>query len=642
MFLHGGDYNPEQWIGNMELVKSDISKLKAANINTVTIGMFSWSVLEAQENKFNFEWLVEIMEVLEANDMLVILGTPTAARPHWLAQNYPETSRVNEHGTRELSGSRHNHCMQSPQFRDKSEIIIRKLIETTSRFNNIHSWHINNEFGGHCYCKHCQNKFQQYLQNQYKTIENLNNSWWNTFWSHNYGSFKEVIPPFAHGERTNTPLNINWEKFKTINHIDYYQFEYNLIREYSKLPITTNFHGDPFNFSLDYYEFGKHVDYISFDLYPPWNTDDNFNIAIKAKKELTIQNSLDISKDFYMMESTPGSTNWQDYTILKSDKLHKASTYLQLLAGSKSFLYFQLKQSRGSSEKYHGAVLDVKSDTSSRVYNYIKDFGSELLEIKDLVDLELKREVAIYYDWNNSSMLHFSEGPRNVGLGISKFHDNLFEYFNNVEVNVDYVYDEKYLEKYHTIIFPYAYNVKPEVLEKLKSLKNKNVIAFPLFNYVNNDDLLHTEYLPAQMTEQFGVFVSEFNAILEGNVIKSSNYEFEYISEVVTSTNATVVDKFDHEILNVALSKNTFDGSDYYYIAGVPTKESLITLLDNITDYKYQIGKKHVSSNAICNDQEIKLITNFGSEPIELNDVIWSNSESTESLETYDFAIVKK
>lgn len=641
MYLHGGDYNPEQWIDDMELVKSDIEKLKAANINTVTIGMFSWSVLEPTEGQYNFEWLKQVFAILQANNMQVIMGTPTAARPHWLAQKYPETSRVNASGVRELSGFRHNHCMQSPIFRTKAEAIIAKLVEVVKPFDIIHSWHINNEFGGQCYCQHCISKFQAELEAQYSTIENLNQGWWNTFWSHNYSSFAEVLPPFNHGENSNTPLNVNWEKFKTVNHLDYYQFEYDLIRKYSDLPISTNFHGDPFAFSLDYSKFSTNVDYVSYDIYPPWNTKDNFQIAIQAKKELIMQQSLDINKDFYIMESTPGSTNWQDYTILKTGKLHNASTFLQMACGSKSFLYFQLKQSRGSSEKYHGAVLDISSNSEGRVYQYTKEFGQHLLELQAFESAKLKREVAIYYDWNNTSMLHFSEGPRNKGLHISEFNNKLVEYFNNVGINVDYVYDEKYLDQYHTIILPYAYNIKPQVINYLQNAKGIRVIGFPLLNYVDSNDLLHQGLLPNGLANQFGINVTEFNAIVDGNQILSDNYQFEILSEVVKVNGAKVVEQFDHEILEAAVTTHVYNDSEYIYIGGIPTSESLEQIFNSIFKVNYTTGNKVISSTFIKDKVEYKMLINFGDEDVILENVVWSTTGTDEHLAKYECALIK-
>ena len=48
-YLHGGDYNPEQWLDHPEILKTDIKYFKKAHINTVSLGIFSWSVLEPKE-----------------------------------------------------------------------------------------------------------------------------------------------------------------------------------------------------------------------------------------------------------------------------------------------------------------------------------------------------------------------------------------------------------------------------------------------------------------------------------------------------------------------------------------------------------------------------------------------------------------
>ena len=55
--LYGGDYNPEQWLDRPDILKEDIAMMKDAHINTVTLGVFSWSTLEPEEGKYNFGWL---------------------------------------------------------------------------------------------------------------------------------------------------------------------------------------------------------------------------------------------------------------------------------------------------------------------------------------------------------------------------------------------------------------------------------------------------------------------------------------------------------------------------------------------------------------------------------------------------------
>lgn len=42
-FIYGGDYNPEQWLDRPDILKQDLLLMKKAHINTVTLGVFSWS-----------------------------------------------------------------------------------------------------------------------------------------------------------------------------------------------------------------------------------------------------------------------------------------------------------------------------------------------------------------------------------------------------------------------------------------------------------------------------------------------------------------------------------------------------------------------------------------------------------------------
>lgn len=39
-YLHGGDYNPEQWLDRPDILKKDIEYFKKAHINTVSMGCF--------------------------------------------------------------------------------------------------------------------------------------------------------------------------------------------------------------------------------------------------------------------------------------------------------------------------------------------------------------------------------------------------------------------------------------------------------------------------------------------------------------------------------------------------------------------------------------------------------------------------
>ena len=152
--LHGGDYNPEQWLDRPDILEKDVSMLTEAGCNVVSLGIFSWSTLERLE---------KIIQNLYEHGISTILATPSGARPKWLADKYPEVLRVDESRHRNLFGGRHNHCYTSPVYREKVALINRKLSERLGSHPGVILWHISNEYGGECHCPLCQKAFQEWL-----------------------------------------------------------------------------------------------------------------------------------------------------------------------------------------------------------------------------------------------------------------------------------------------------------------------------------------------------------------------------------------------------------------------------------------------------------------------------------------------
>lgn len=48
-FLHGGDYNPDQWLHMPEIIDEDFRLMKLAHCQTFSINIFAWSKLEPKE-----------------------------------------------------------------------------------------------------------------------------------------------------------------------------------------------------------------------------------------------------------------------------------------------------------------------------------------------------------------------------------------------------------------------------------------------------------------------------------------------------------------------------------------------------------------------------------------------------------------
>ena len=61
-FLHGGDYNPDQWRHISGTLDQDFRLFPLAGINSVSVGIFSWAALEPEEGRYDFGWLDEVMD----------------------------------------------------------------------------------------------------------------------------------------------------------------------------------------------------------------------------------------------------------------------------------------------------------------------------------------------------------------------------------------------------------------------------------------------------------------------------------------------------------------------------------------------------------------------------------------------------
>lgn len=174
-FLYGGDYNPEQW--PEDTWANDIQVFKQAHLNSATINVFSWALLEQREGEYDFSKLDKIVKELSDANFDIVLATATAAMPAWMFKKYPDVARVDYQGRRHVFGQRHNFCSNSKNYQVLASKLVKKIVSRYYKNPHIKVWHVNNEYGGNCYCDNCQNAFRDWLKYKYKNLETLNKAW---------------------------------------------------------------------------------------------------------------------------------------------------------------------------------------------------------------------------------------------------------------------------------------------------------------------------------------------------------------------------------------------------------------------------------------------------------------------------------
>ena len=514
-FIYGGDYNPEQWLDRPDILKQDLLLMKKAHINTVTLGVFSWSTLEPIKDCFNFTWLIDIIDKLYDNGIQVILATPSGARPRWLAETYPEVLRVREDRTRQLYGERHNHCYTSPAYRERVRIINQKLAKTFRNHPGVILWHISNEYRGECHCPLCQEAFRNWLKNKYKDIDSLNRAWWTTFWSHTYNSFHQIESPSSIGDHGLHGLNLDWKRFVTDQTVDFMCEEIHALRDGGATqPVTTNFMDD--YKGLNYYNLAKHIDYVSWDSYPTWNKEDEIRTAYNTALQHDLMRSMK-QKPFLLMESCPSSPNWQAISKLKKPGLLQSASLQAIAHGSDSVQYFQIRQSRGSFEKFHGAVIDHYGGSDTRVFNEVTETGASLIELKQVIGSKVDSSAAIIYDMENRWAMEDAKGPRNEGLFYHESVLKSYQALRKAALNVDIINMEQSLDSYKLVVAPMLYMFRSGIETKLRTfVENGGILIMTYWSgIVNETDLCHLEGTPHSLLDVFGLRSKEIDGLYE-------------------------------------------------------------------------------------------------------------------------------
>ena len=626
VLLHGGDYNPDQWLDRPDILEEDIKMMKKAGVNTATVGVFSWSALEPQEGNFQFGWLHDIMDKLYENGIYTVLATPTGARPAWMDEKYPSVLRVEKDGRRNHHSGRHNHCMSSLEYRALVEKMDTRLAQEFGNHPGLILWHISNELGGECYCDSCKKRFQEYLREKYhNNIEELNKQWWTSFWSRRFDSFEQIEPPYDNGEHSILGLNLDWKRFNSWNMKDYLAFERRILKKYTpQVPATANFM--KLFEQLDYVDLAKEIDIISWDGYPSWNNDYETpaDTAAELSFDHAVMRSLKKDKPFMLMESTPSLVNWHSVNKLKRPGILRASSIQTIGCGSDTVQYFQWRKGRGAAEQFHGAVVDHLGRDDTRVFKEVSEVGELLKKLAPVTGSRVASKAAVLFDWSNRWAIKDMQGMAHDTKNYEKEVRKFYNIHLKKGINADIVFPLEDLSSYSLVVLPMYYAVSKEAGAWLKEyVKNGGtVVATYLTAYVNENTLAYLGGFPgAGLGEVFGLYAEELdtlyptdsNAVLmkDGNKAIVKDY-----CELIKLTGAEVLGTYE---------------SDFY--AGMPA----------VTVHSYGNGKAYYIGTRMEEEDLIKFFTQIWSEcgikEKELPEGVEYLTRTAEDGSTFDFYV---
>ncbi|WP_232667947.1 beta-galactosidase [Pseudonocardia sp. TRM90224] len=511
--LFGGDHNPEQW--PRPVWDEDLAAFELARIDTVTLGVFDWALLQPDEDTYDFTLLDEIVETVSAAGMKIIMATATGALPPWLAHRHPEVNRTDFEGRRHVYGQRHNACPSSPVFRRLSAALADRVAGHYAGHPALVAWHVGNEYGGACYCGSCTVAFQHWLRRRYGSLDVLNDAWNATFWSHTFTDWAQIVAPNALSEHWRGPdhtafqgITLDYLRFTSDAMLTNFLDEKAAIRAHdTAVPVTTNFMG--MYRPIDYHRWAEHLDVASWDNYPP---DDRAHARMALTHDL--MRGLKGGAPFWLMEQTPTVTASRDVNPLKRPGVMRLWSWQAVAHGADAVLFFQMRQSRGACEKYHGAVLDHAGRTDTRSFREVATLGAELERLGDAVlGARTPARAALLFDWDSWWAVEISDGPnRHVRYQqvVMAYHRALWQ----AGAQLDVVPVTADLSPYDVVVAPLLHMVKGDLAQRLEAVaaRGGSVLATFLSGRVDESDNAFLADVPGPLAALFGVRVEETDA----------------------------------------------------------------------------------------------------------------------------------
>ncbi len=269
----GGDYNPEQWPESVQ--EEDARLMREAHVNFVSVGIFSWALLEPVPGRFELDWLDRVLDRMHAAGVRVDLATATASPPPWMARLHPETLPVDRDGHRLWPGSRQTFCPSSPVYRDLSLQLVERLASRYAGHPALAMWHVGNELGNHnvhCYCDVSAAAFRRWLTDRYGEgdagLAALNAAWGTTFWSQHYADWADVLPPRRTATFGNPTQELDFWRFSSDEVLASFVRERDLLHRITPdVPVTTNFMAMAHTRGMDYWSWAPEQDIVSNDHY---------------------------------------------------------------------------------------------------------------------------------------------------------------------------------------------------------------------------------------------------------------------------------------------------------------------------------------------------------------------------------------
>ncbi|WP_033314474.1 beta-galactosidase [Streptomyces iakyrus] len=516
----GGDYNPEQWPESVW--QEDVRLMREAGVTMVSVGIFSWALLEPSPGRYDFGWLDRLLDLLHEHGIRVDLGTPTVVPPVWFYRAHPEALPVTAEGVRYEFGSRAAICHSNADYRSAAAAITTKLAERYGDHPALAMWHVHNEYGvpvSACYCASCAAHFRRWLATTYGTVDAVNEAWGTAFWGQRYGGFEDINPPRLTPAAVNPGQALDYKRFADATMRENFRMERDILHRLSPgIPVTTNFMTALSQCdSVDYWAWGREVDLV---------TNDHYLITDGRRTHVNLAMAADLTRSvaggapWLLLEHSTSGVNWQLRNPAKAPGQMARNSLAHVARGSDGALFFQWRQSRRGAEKFHSAMVP-HGGTGTRVWREVVELGAHIEALSEVRGTRTEADVAVLWDWHSWWAQTLDWRP-SVDHDARERADAFYEALYDRHLTVDFAHPEADLSRYPLVVVPALYLMTEAAGRNLKAyVEQGGTLVVSYFSgIVDQHDAVHEGAYPGPLRDVLGLTVEEFSPLLPGERVR--------------------------------------------------------------------------------------------------------------------------
>ena len=585
--LHlGASYYPEHW--PEDRWPEDIRLMREAGLTVVRMGEFAWSSLEPSAGEFRFDWLERVISLLASAGIVTVIGTATAAPPNWLVQQHPDLLAVNTNGQRAQVGNRCHYCATSPEFYAAVQRLVNAMGERFGSNPSVIGWQFDNEFHRICFCDRCRRLFQDYLQDQYGSLENLNERWSTRYWSQTYSAWEQIpIPIGPH----NPGLMLEFKHFNTESYYKFQRLQVDSLRPYIPEGVWMTHNFMKWFDGYDHYIMSKDLDIASWDWYVGMGHHDYLSSGVLHDLIRGFKH-----KNFWLIETQPGSINWKPINTTLDKGEARAMAWHAVGHGADAILYWQWRSALGGQEQYHGTLVD-QSGQPRPFYKEVQKLGKKFANTSSiLAGSEIKASVAMLNDYDSLWSIQWQ--PHHRDFDYVEHFTHYYRFLASINVPVDVIsarglQETGKLTGYRLVIAPALLFQNQAMVKMLQEYvaQGGHLVLTVRCGMKDEYNALLPSRQPGELAEIAGVEVEEYYALQEpvpvvGNWFEGQSKLWAERLALVGKKKALVIARYgksngwlDNQI---AITVHSYGKGLVYYVGVYLEEAAQQTLLDRV------------------------------------------------------------